>query len=189
MHAFVWLLIFVASLWVVELADFLAGLNLDQYGILPRDATGLRGIPLHVFLHGDFLHLLSNTGPLIVLGGLISLRGKGRLFMASAFIVLVGGFMVWLVAGIVSGYGIHIGASGLVFGYFGYLTARAIHERSFSSIVIAIAVIAVYGAGILLGVLPTDERVSWEGHLFGLLAGVTYAGIVGRQDRDKPKEE
>ena len=97
--------------------------------------------------------------------------------------------MVWLVAGIVSGYGIHIGASGLVFGYFGYLTARAIHERSFSSIVIAIAVIAVYGAGILLGVLPTDERVSWEGHLFGLLAGVTYAGIVGRQDRDKPKEE
>ncbi len=184
MHAFVWLLIFVASLWVVELADTLANLNLDQYGIVPRDTTGLRGIPLHIFLHGGFGHLISNTGPLIVLGGLISLRGKSRLFWSSVFITLVGGSMVWLVAGLITGYGIHIGASGLVFGYFGYLAARAFHERSFSSIFIAIVVIVFYGGGILLGLLPTDERVSWEGHLFGLLAGVTYAGMVGRQDRE-----
>ena len=187
MHAFFWLLIFAGSLWAVEIADALTNLNLDQYGIIPRDTTGLRGIPLHIFLHGDFSHLLSNTPPLIVLGGLISLRGKARLFWGSVFITLVGGSMVWLAAGLITGDGIHIGASGLVFGYFGYLAARAFHERSFSSIFIAIVVIVFYGGGILLGLLPSDERVSLEGHLFGLLAGVTYAGIVGRQDRDAPK--
>lgn len=188
MHAFFWLLIFVASLWVVELADALTNLNLDQYGILPRNVTGLRGIPLSVFLHGDFSHLISNTGPLVVLGGLISLRGHSRLFWSSVFITLVGGACVWLVAGIVTGYGIHIGASGLVFGYFGYLAARGLYERSLSSILISIAVIAVYGT-IIFGILPTNEFVSWEGHLFGLIAGVLYAGLVGKQDRMAEESE
>ena len=183
MHAAIWLLIFVASLWAVETVDFLTNLNLDQYGILPRDLTGLRGIPLAVFLHGDFPHLISNTLPLLVLGGLVSLRGAQRLLVSSVFIVLVGGILVWLVAGIVTGYGIHIGASGLVFGYFGYLTARGLYERSFSSVLISIAVIAVYGT-IIFGIFPTDERVSWEGHFFGLLAGVLYAGLVGTNDRE-----
>ena len=189
MHAFLWLLIFAASLWVVEIADFLSNLNLDQYGIIPRDITGLRGIPLHIFLHGGFGHLMSNTPPLIILGGIISLRGSGRLFGATVFITLVGGSMVWLLAGLISGGGIHIGASGVVFGYFGYLAARAFHERSFSSIFIAVVVIVFYGGGILIGLLPADPRVSWEGHMFGLLAGVTYAGIIGRQDRDVKRSE
>ncbi len=188
MHAFFWLLIFVASLWVVEIADALTNLNLDQYGILPRNTTGLRGIPLSVFLHGDFSHLLSNTGPLVVLGGLISLRGHGRLFWSSVFIAFVGGALVWLTAGIVTEYGIHIGASGLVFGYFGYLTARGLYERSLSSILISIAVIAVYGT-IIFGVLPIQEGVSWEGHLFGLIAGVLYAGLVGKDDREAKEGE
>ena len=187
MHAFFWLLIFVASLWAVEITDALTNLNLDQYGILPRDVTGLRGIPLSVFLHGDFSHLLSNTGPLVVLGGLISLRGHSRLFWSSVFIVLLGGALVWLVAGIVTGDGIHIGASGLVFGYFGYLAARGLYERSLSSILISIAVIAVYGT-IIFGVLPTQEGVSWEGHLFGLIAGVLYAGLVGKDDREAKED-
>lgn len=117
------------------------------------------------------------------------MRGSGRLFGATVFITLVGGSMVWLLAGLISGGGIHIGASGVVFGYFGYLAARAFHERSFSSIFIAVVVIVFYGGGILIGLLPADPRVSWEGHMFGLLAGVTYAGIIGRQDRDVKRSE
>ncbi len=186
MHAFIWLLIFVASLWAVEIADFLTNLNLDQYGILPRNVTGLRGIPLTIFLHGDFGHLLSNTGPLVVLGGLISLRGPSRLLWSSVFITLLGGSLVWLLAGVVTGYGIHIGASGLVFGYFGYLVARGLYERSLSSILISVVVIVFY-LPIIFGIFPTDERVSWEGHFFGLIAGILYAGLVGKDDR-KPKE-
>ena len=184
MHAFVWLLIFVASLWAIETVDFLTNFNLDQYGIVPRDITGLRGIPLHIFLHGGFGHLLANTPPLIVLGGIISLRGNGRLFGSTAFITVIGGSMVWIAAGLLSGDGVHIGASGVVFGYFGYLAARAFYERSFSSIFVAVVVIVFYGGGILIGLLPTDPRVSWEGHLFGLLAGIAYAGLIGRQDRE-----
>ena len=141
-----------------------------------------------MFLHGDFSHLLSNTGPLVVLGGLISLRGHSRLFWSSVFITSVGrSALVWLVAGIVTGYGIHIGASGLVFGYFGYLAARGLYERSLSSILISIAVIAVYGT-IIFGILPTNEFVSWEGHLFGLIAGVLYAGLVGKDDREAKED-
>ena len=184
MHAFVWVLIFVASLWVAEIADALANLNLDQYGIQPRNVTGLRGIPLSVFLHGDFSHLISNTGPLIVLGGLISLRGAQRLLVSSVFITLVSGAFVWLMAGVLTGYGIHIGASGLVFGYFGYLAARGLYERSLNSILISVVVIALYGT-IIFGILPTNEFVSWEGHLFGLIAGVLYAGLVGKEDQNR----
>ena len=136
----------------------------------------------------ELSHLLSNKGPLVVLGGLISLRGPGRLFWSSVFIVLVGGALVWLAAGIVTGYGIHIGASGLVFGYFGYLAARGLYERSLSSILISIAVIAVCGT-IIFGIIPTNEFVSWEGHLFGLIASVLYAGMVGREDRDARNNE
>ena len=188
MHAFFWLMIFVASLWAVEIVDTLTNLNLDQYGILPRNVTGLRGIPLSPFLHGDFGHLLSNTGPLIVLGGLISLRGVKRLLASSVFITLVSGTLVWLMAGVVTGYGIHIGASGLVFGYFGYLAARGLYERSLNSILISVAVIVVYGT-IIFGILPTDEFVSWEGHLFGLIAGILYAGLVGKDDREVRESE
>ena len=186
MHAFVWVLIFVASLWVAEIADALTNLNLDRYGIQPRNLTGLRGIPLSVFLHGDFSHLISNTGPLIVLGGLISLRGAQRLLVSSVFITLVSGAFVWLMAGVVTGYGIHIGASGLVFGYFGYLAARGLYERSLNSILISVVVIALYGT-IIFGILPTNEFVSWEGHLFGLIAGVLYAGLVGKEDQESEK--
>ena len=188
MHAFIWLLIFVASLWVVEVADTLASLDLEHYGILPRNLTGLRGIPLSVFLHADFSHLISNTGPLVVLGGLISLRGAKRLLLSSVFITLVSGAFVWLMAGVVSEYGIHIGASGLVFGYFGYLAARALYERSLNSILISVAVIVLYGT-IIFGIFPTTEFVSWEGHLFGLIAGVLYAGLVGKEDTKSKEAE
>ena len=95
---------------------------------------------------------------------------------------------MWLTAGIVTGYGIHIGASGLVFGYFGYLAARGLYERSLSSILISIAVIAVYGT-IIFGILPTNEFVSWEGHLFGLIVGVLYAGLVGKDDREAKESQ
>ncbi len=180
MRAFIGLLIFVASLWIIEIADTLGNFGLENYGILPRNVTGLRGIPLSVFLHADFNHLISNTAPLIVLGGLISMRGAKRLLASSVFITLVSGAFVWLMAGVVSGYGIHIGASGLVFGYFGYLAARGLYERSLNSIIISVVVIVLYGT-IIFGIIPTDEFVSWEGHLFGLIAGVLYAGLVGKE--------
>ena len=156
--------------------DAVLSLDLGRYGIVPRTVDGLRGIPLHVFLHQGFGHVLSNTGPMLVLGVLISLRGGRMLLGASLFIVAFGGLAVWLVAR----SGVHIGASGLAFGYFGYLVGRGFYERSFTSILIAVAVVVFYG-GMFLGILPTLGFVSWEGHLFGVIAGVAYARITRKR--------
>ena len=161
MRAFLLLIGFIAALWVVAGVNHLAGLDLQQYGILPRTVTGLRGIPLHVFLHQGFGHLLSNTGPLVILGGLTAFRGSRTLFGLSVFVVVFGGVCVW----VVGRTAIHIGASGLVFGYFGYLVARGFYERSFISIIVAL-IVAFFYWGIIFGVIPLDGFVSWEGHFF-----------------------
>ena len=174
MRAFVWLLGFVALLWLIAVAQW-AGLDLRQFGVTPRDTSSLLGIPLHIFVHDGFWHLLSNTGPLVVLGGLVGMRGAGVLLAVSVFIAVFAGAGVW-VAG---RDGVHIGASGLIFGYFGYLVARGFVERSLMSLLVAVAVAVFYG-GLIFGLLPRDGFVSWEGHLFGLIGGVLLAWVSGR---------
>ena len=181
MRAFLLLVGFTIALWIVAGVDYSTNLDLKQYGILPRNVTGLRGIPLHIFLHQGFGHLLSNTGPLLILGGLTAFRGTRTLLGLSAFVVIFGGICVW-VAGRTA---IHIGASGLVFGYFGYLVARGFYERSITSILIAVVVAFFYG-GIIFGVLPLDGFVSWEGHFFGLLGGIIYARDQRRRRNRAP---
>lgn len=186
------LLIFVAAIWVVHAANsVLFGGDLNRYGLSPLAlpyrglsnlelsasyaAVSLRGILLGPMLHGSFSHLLSNTLPLLVLGGLVALRGGKTLVGVSLFVVVLGGLLVWLVGR----PAIHIGASGLVFGYFGYLLAQGWYERSFVSIVVAVAVLLLYG-GMIFGILPQAGFISWEGHLFGLIAGV----LAARMGRD-----
>ncbi len=186
-QAFVLLGVFVAAIWVLAGVDFLMDNRLAEYGIVPRTMDGLWGIPLAPFLHGGFGHVLSNTVPLLLLGGLVAARGWQTLVGVTLFVVLLGGAGVWLVARSAS----HIGASGLVFGYFGYLVARGWYDRRIVSILIAVIVIVVYG-GLIFGVLPTDGRVSWEGHLTGLIAGVIVARFgkpSRRDDAETPAEE
>ena len=144
----------------MAILDRVFGLDLGRFGIVPRTADGLRGIPLHVFLHEGFGHVLSNTGPLLVLGILISLRGGQKLLGASVFVIAFGGFAVWLMGR----SGVHIGASSLAFGYFGYLVGRGFYERSFTSMLIAVGVAVFYG-GMFFGILPSLGFVSWEGPL------------------------
>ena len=110
---------------------------------------------------------MSNSIPFLVLGGLIALRGRQVLLRVSFIVIGLGGAGVWALGR----PAIHIGASGLVFGYFGYLVARGWYERRLGSILMAIVVIILYG-GLIVGVLPTPGIVSWEAHLFGLIAGV-----------------
>ena len=186
------LLIVIAAMWVVHAVNSqLFGGDLNRNGLLPlalpyRGLSNLelswvyfgisfRGILLGPILHGSFPHLLSNTVPLLVLGGLVALRGARTLVGVSLFVVVLGGLLVWLVGR----PAVHIGASGLVFGYFGYLLAQGWYERSFVSIAVAVAVLLLYG-GMIFGVLPQAGFVSWEGHLFGLIAGV----LAARMSRD-----
>ncbi len=190
------LLVFVAAIWVVFLVNgLLFDGDLNRYGLSPMAlpyrwlsefepsvpylAGSFRGILLSPMLHGSFSHLLSNTLPLLVLGGFVALRGAKTLVGVSLFVVVLGGMLVWLVGR----PAIHIGASGLVFGYFGYLLAQGWYERSFVSIVVAVAVLLLYG-GMIFGALPQSGFISWEGHLFGLIAGV-LAARMGRDDDEE----
>ena len=181
------LVAFVATLWGVELVNgLLLEHGLNDYGLsplaLPYEGLSnwelsasyllgsVRGILLSPLLHGSFSHLLSNTLTLIPLGVVVAARGAKTLAGVSLFVVALGGLLVWLVGR----PAVHVGASGLAFGLFGYLVARGWYERSFVSILVALIVVALYG-GMILGALPQDGFVSWEGHLFGLVAGVLAA--------------
>ncbi|VFN01659.1 MAG: Rhomboid family protein [Candidatus Kentron sp. G] len=163
----------VVLIWVIEIVNLLTGHRLSVFGILPRTFQGLVGIFSSPFLHAGLMHTVVNTVPLLVLGALISLRGIRTYLIASGFIILVGGSAVWLLGR--ESY--HVGASSLVFGYFGFLVARGWYDRKLDSLAVTVVTIALYG-GLILGIFPTRWHVSWEGHLFGLLAGILAAKIL-----------
>lgn len=170
-----WLVGVLAVMWAAELADFLLPFaDLDRFGIRPRTVVGLPGIAAAPFLHGGFAHLAANSLPLLVLGGLV-MAGGLRLFAGvSLWVLLVGGLGVWLFGR--SGT-VHIGASLLIFGYLGFLLSRGIFERSVGWVLVALALLALYG-GLIHGVLPGRPGVSWLGHLCGFLAGIAGAWMM-----------
>ncbi|RVX47038.1 membrane associated rhomboid family serine protease [Nonomuraea polychroma] len=178
------LIIVVAMLvvmWVVEGVDFVLNGTLDQFGILGWDPEGLVGILFAPFLHGGFGHLMANSLPLLVLGFLAGLRDVRKFLWASLIIILIGGLGTWLTSPAVY----TVGASGLVFGYFGYIMARGVFDRRLLDIVIAVGVgIAYYG--ILAGLLPNQPGISWQGHLFGLIGGVVAGWLLRRKKSDIP---
>jgi membrane associated rhomboid family serine protease len=164
----------IGTMWVLELLDQVVfGTRLDLAGIRPRDVDQWWAILTAPFLHGGFAHLLANTIPLLVLGWLVLLRGVTVFIGVSLCAIVCSGVGVWLFG---QPNSIHIGASGLVFGYLGYLLVRGYVERSLLAIAIAVAVGLLYG-GALAGVLPGQPGVSWEGHLFGFLGGALAARL------------
>ena len=166
---------FVAAIWLVELVDWLLlDGALDDYGIQPREQTGLRGIIFAPFLHIGFEHLAANTVPFVLLGWLVALRRTSDLFLASIVIIVIGGLGVWLTG---PAHSVHAGASGLVFGYLGFLLLRGYFERSPIAILVAIVVGAAY-ASALPGLLPGQPGVSWQGHLSGFAGGVLAARVL-----------
>jgi len=171
-------------LWVVESADsFLLSDRLQANGIHPRKLNGLDGILWAPLLHDGFGHLASNSIPFVVLGWLVSLRSKAQWAVVTIVSIAVGGALTWLFAGLGSDVPTnHIGASGVVFGYFGALVGAAFYERRPATLAPALVAIFLYG-GILAGLVP-QSRVSWEGHLFGLIAGVLAARWMS--DRSRP---
>jgi len=175
MKNFIPLLIFVAVIWIVELVNFFLGHELLVWGILPRQMSGLIGIPLAPFLHGGLWHAASNTPPLLILGSLMLISDRTRFWTISAGIILLGGLLVWLFAR----SALHVGASGLVFGYFGALLARAYFERSLLAIALACVTMMLYG-GMLWGILPLRSFISFEGHFFGLVAGAVVVRLLYR---------
>ncbi|MEM9165252.1 MAG: rhomboid family intramembrane serine protease [Cyanobacteria bacterium P01_F01_bin.4] len=169
---------FVIILWAIEIIDWIGFRgSLDSYGIVPRQLMGLRGIVFAPFLHGNFEHLIANTLPLVTLSWLVMVREISDWVWVTLLAALVAGLGTWLVGASTS---VHIGASGLIFGYVGFLLMRGYFERSVVAIAFSLLVILFYG-GILWGVLPSQPGISWEGHLFGFVGGVIAARLLARK--------
>jgi membrane associated rhomboid family serine protease len=165
----------VALMWAIEIADqFIFRGSLDVYGIIPRNVTGLRGVLFAPFLHGNFPHLIANTVPFLTLGWLVMLRSTRDFWIVSIIVAIVGGLGTWLISPANS---IHIGASGVIFGYLGFLLSRGYFERNFTSIALSVTVGILYGS-LIWGVLPQRVGISWQGHLFGFIGGVVAARFL-----------
>ena len=165
---------FVLLLWVVQVVNWIIGYGLNPtFGLIPRNVGGLDGVIAMPLLHGSFAHLTANTPPLLVMGGLLVATATRALLAVNAVVIGLGGGLVWLFGS----SAIHIGASGLVFGWFGFLVARGFVDRSLITLAAAILVGVLYSS-ILWGILPGQPGVSWEAHLFGAIAGATAAFLV-----------
>ncbi len=162
---------FVAVLWAVHLADIVVPVDFGRFGIVPRSPEGARGILFAPLLHGDFTHLISNSVPLVVLGtGLLYLYRRVSWWVVLIVYVL-GGAGVWLFARPAS---VHIGASGLIYGFAAFIFFSGLLRRDPPSIALALVVTFLYG-GMVWGVLPLEDGVSFEAHLAGALSGILCA--------------
>jgi membrane associated rhomboid family serine protease len=174
----------VAVMWVAEVIDVAAGHRLDEYGIHPRDVDGLPEIVSAPFLHVGFGHLISNTIPFAIMGAAIALGGLARVAIVTIIVGVISGLGTWLIA---SPNTVHLGASGLVFGYAAYLVSRGLLSKRLTELAVGALVLAVWGFGLLQGLLP-QERISWQAHLFGAIGGVVAAfALAGRAEATRPQ--
>ncbi len=173
----------VALWWSIEILDtFLLGDRLQRNGIVPRQREGVDGILWAPFLHSDFGHLISNTIPFLVLSSLIMIRGLRRWVRITVIGMVGGGALTW----IFGGTGNHIGASGVIFAYFGALLGAVFFERRPIAIAPALVAMLLY-TQLLVGLVPQD-RISWEGHLAGFVCGIAASKLLAvprvRRDPD-----
>ncbi|WP_305785073.1 rhomboid family intramembrane serine protease [Symbioplanes lichenis] len=182
-RAFVAMCAVVPILFLIEAIDVGLGAgHLDVAGgIIPRRADGLDGILFSPFLHAGWDHLYGNSVPLILVGTFALAGGTRRFLWSTLVIILVSGIGVWFIGDPDS---VVVGASGVVFGYLGLLFARGFVERSWWNLGVAAFIGLLYWYQIY-NILPTDQPISWQGHLLGLLGGVA-AAIAFRRRRPKP---
>jgi len=164
----------IGAIWLVAVLDITVfGGTLPALGIVPRTQHGLLGIVCAPFLHRGIDHLLANSGGLLIFGGLVILRSERHFWMVTVVGALASGIGTWLFAR----PAIHIGASGVVFAYFGYLLVTGFFERRIGSLLLSIVVFLMWGPT-LIGVVPTAGGISWEGHIFGLIGGIVAAWVL-----------
>ncbi len=161
----------VTALWATFGVNTLLGGALLQFGIVPRTTDGLIGILVAPFLHADLNHLLANTVPFLLFGWLVMLRDRRHFLSVTLYSMLGAGLLAWAIGAPGS---VHVGASGVVFGFLGFLLLSGWYARSFASIALSVLVAVVWG-GTVAGVLPGTPGVSWQGHLGGFLGGVLAA--------------
>lgn len=166
---------FAGVLWAVQILNAIDDYRFDRFGLKPREADGLWGVVTAPFLHSSYGHLLSNTVPVVLIGWVVMLAGLDIWATVTALVVVGGGLLTWLVG---PGDTVIVGASGMVFGWLGYLLARAYFSRRLKWIVVAVLVLVFFGT-LLFGLLPAiNSDVSWQAHVCGFVAGIGTGALL-----------
>ena len=163
---------------VILLLNTLLPINLNQFGIVPRSFSHLSGIIFAPFLHGSWMHLFSNFIPFVIFGGIIGLKSQKRFWLLFIIHIISTGCLVWLFA---RGNSVHIGMSGVIYAFWGYLIVYGFVRKKFVHIVISIVILLLYG-GLVFGVLPTRPGVSFESHLLGAIVGALSGYIFAKSE-------
>jgi len=150
---------------------------INSFGIVPRATSHLSGILFAPFLHANWMHLLANSFPFIVLSTLIGVHSVKRFWVVFGYSIITSGSLVWLLA---RGDTLHVGMSGVIYAMWGYLIVYGIRRRQFKDILISIIVLFIYGS-LVFGVLPQQANVSFESHLFGALAGALFGYLLAKR--------
>jgi membrane associated rhomboid family serine protease len=176
-----WPLYFVLLLWLVYWVEVKYNIYLNDYGILPRTLTGLRGIVLSPFLHGSLEHLYNNSIPLFVLIAALRYFYRKQALQVIVYGVLLSGFITWLIGR--ESY--HIGASGLIYVLVSFMFFKGIQTGYFRLVALSLTIIVLYG-GMIWYVFPDVEQgISWEGHLGGLISGLLFSKIYSTPEYEK----
>ena len=172
----------LALFWIVFVVNMLLGGALFGLGVIPRTAIGLRGVLFAPFLHGSLDHIIANSIPFVVLGWMVMLRDERHFIPVTIAGMLGSALVAWILGAPGS---VHIGASGVIFGYLGFLMLSGWYARSFGSIVLSVVVTLVWGS-LVLGMLPGAPGISWQAHTGGFLGGVLAARAYRIRRRRNP---
>ena len=165
---------------LIHFVQFVFELKFSHYGIYPRDSKGLIGIVTSPLIHGSFSHLFNNSIPILILGSSLFFFYKKIALKVTVWIYLMVGVWTWIYAR--EAY--HIGASGLLYGIFSFLLLSGFIRRNRQLISLSFAVVFLYGS-LVWGIFPIDVKISFEGHLWGFVAGIILALFYRNQGPQK----
>ncbi len=168
-------LLFVLLIWIVFWVEVRSGINFNDFGVYPRTIVGLRGIIFSPFIHSDLTHLWHNTLPLMILSAALFFFYQNNAWKVLLVGVFLTGFLTWLLGRPAN----HIGASGVIYMLFGFLFFKGIIAKHFRLIALSFVVVFIYGSMVMY-VLPIDPKISWEGHLSGIISGAILGFFVKR---------
>ena len=174
--------LFLLIMWLVKIIEHTFHFSFIQFGVYPQSLNGLKGILLSPFIHKDFTHLLNNSYPIIILGGMLFSFYKKIAPQLFLWLFFISGFWLW----IIGRPSFHIGASGVIYALASFLFVSGIIRKNPRLSAVSMLIIFLYGS-MIWGILPTKEPISWEGHLSGFMAGILVA-IFYRNEGPKRKK-
>ena len=175
-------LLFVLILWVIKTIEIYNNISFIEYGVLPREISGIKGVFFSPLIHKDFKHLINNSVPLLILGSALCYFFKTNYKKIFPLLYLFSGLMLWCLGRT----SLHIGASGIVYALASFIFFSGLISKNKNLSALSLIVVFIYG-GLFWGLFPTQQEISWEGHLSGFISGLVFAWFF-RSDLPKRKK-